>query len=1715
MSPSYSASQSKPSMEPHYVMLLAPFQPATRIELETNVNTSAECYLDIKNAGDKTLNVTVTKVPAAERRITLSLSELEVQGKSNGTICIKWSPKEAGSWRDVLQFTDNRRIKYDIVIATTARDNKKSYKTKKKLPKSSLSLMKTSNISISTTSRQFYQNNILKIPTISQPLIPNLDTQTKEYKLRHLNDVNKENIFNKCGQSETSYAIRENENKINEIYNHDEPDNIMFEQNMNIWGDGSILPQVFSTNEPQDIRRVTYVKEKRSSNILYEHNGIIKKTTVKNTCDNDNVHSEISVLLNKFTFTPADIISSSPEAVKEELAESTSFSQNSNKHRTFNISQNHLFETSTTHDTKTLKVSSQSACLHNLSPIKSSGCSLMTDIKDLIASSPIAQHYVPKDSNEFLEHNRKIKIESNVQMSPITQHVPKDSSECLKHKIEPSIQIINREYFTFEIIPKNDVAKEIGDMYIEISPPKKHSKISQYHNISVPKLSGTRTGRITKNKTLCEGNTKKLQLNIPVAKRNTKNVAVIKVNKQSLIGLNKTKWHTSSFIRESSYRMQNEESFIYETFELDPFAPSTTEDPFLKNIVHYDEEWLLQQELAFTKWLNTLLSSPEDLSVDIETVVTDIGKVWQSCKAQKTTVLAETKEAVSARYHTSTRLNTLRKAASAMFNNNEITQVLSRINMYIVKGALCVRSDRNLHRDIGLQKLILALFLNYNPLWLRIGLETVYNESIPLRSNNDIIGMTRFLLTRFFSDPQLIKMPGYHKTDPSLKIVTKLNQFILKKFLYLIYFLDYAKQHKLIGHDPCLFHKRAQHKESREILLSFSRELLSGIGDVTKVLRSHNYILTHRQTYIEEYNYAVTDIRRDLRDGVRLCRIMELITGVRKLTQRCRVPAISRLQKVYNVDMALNALSQAGYILEGDIDAKSIADGHCEKTLSLLWQIIHKYQAPRFDRAARTVQRWWRAKLWYICVRNFLRARRNLAAIVIQRAWRCKMTPSSRETICDLEERKWYLQVRRATICLQKWWRLVRETRKEKLQELKNRREAAIRLQRRWRVVLLMRTQRDQYLNLRNAALMIQTRWRAIQAMKLQRSNYLAYRDATVKIQYFWRSVKLARKQREWFLHRRESARIIQIWWRRCLLARKARNDFLQTKTAVRDIERWWISVLDRKKFLLHRANAILIQRTWRKYQIRRQEVACLKIQTWWKMTMYSRKYKLQKSCCIKLQRWWRGINLTRHQRIQFLQLRKAALIVQKNRRAKVARRHYLKQRRAVLVIQSWYRCINSAKLIRQHYLKMRNSAIQIENWWRNVTVARQERKRYLQLRKATILLQIHWRRRVLVRTDRQRYLTKKKSCVTLQSWWRMIKERSKYKRYKMCVLKIQRRWRAMRVARGVKKEYLLTRAAIILQARWRGLATRRWFITSRRAAIVIQSYYRMKIEERKYKTIKYATLIIQTYWRAYIIGKHQRLRYLSLRRTAIMLQRRYRQRKIENEEFYRQRQEDFAMKIRNECEEAMQDIQNVPTGLAIPDSDYWKETINNLRNCNNVGTLVVSLALLDAITKLSPTVCIILCELNLTDDIYNAIAQNNRSLPWMMVCLRACSILITLTKHDYTRKYTIKSKYALALVKLLNGSLKNKEVFLHCATLIWLLSQNEDYLKAMMTCPQIKWWLKNIQQKVLKDDIMTKFQKSKDIEKLYPSCESRDNTQERRLFTNMSFAVAAIVKRI
>ncbi|EFN85420.1 abnormal spindle-like microcephaly-associated protein homolog [Harpegnathos saltator] len=1538
-----------------FTLLLAPFQAMTRIELEAYVNNIVECYLDVKNPSNKTLNVTVTKVPDAKRQIIVNTDKLEISGQSSSTISIKWSPKETGCWRDVLQFTDSRRIKYDIAITTTAKTNKE--KIQKKLSKKAI-LSKLPVLSVPTVNKQLCGDVSLSVPNKgSQSLCLNLSKQMRaDEQTKHENSLNKENVLSKYEVK--IYTTQEDRMK-SRRYDYHESTSILSEQNSNVWNDGSVVSQAFLTwSKPQEIRRATYVKEKRHYNGTTTIYGRSEEVTEDVACIGDRSKSNFSMLINELKFTTTDVITVSPQPVKKESAEFTSSLNEETcdeRNKTFAVGHR-------TYEIPTISVQETNSNILSPAPRPLECCELSfkDGVNNLIASSPIVQR-------------------SRIEISK-TEH-----SGHLVDNVDYSGKV-NHGYFSCTTIPEDiGTVKNAKDVYIEISPPKK------YLSKACSPLFSTKAGRVTKEKNLHNGrNAKGLQLFVPVtAKKGTKkNASTVKINK-SLCTLRQMKkaYPITPVTRES--RPHTEEISIYEVFMPSPFTSSMTENPFLKNTASVsNEKWLLRQELVFTLWLNSVLSTPKDLRVNIDNAITDTIDKWQSRKDRDEGIdvnapCAAILRTASTSCHTTKKLQVLRRDAYAMLHRAEMTGMKTRIDRCITEGMLYVRPDRDLHRDFGLQKDVLSVFLCYNPLWLRIGLEAVYNESIPLRNNNDLFGLSRFITERFFTNPQLTRTPGYHRADPSKKFLKALNQFMLKKFLLLVYFLDYAKQRKLITHDPCLFRKQAAWKTSREILLRFSRDLLAGVGDVTKILRVYDYVLTHRQTHIDEYEYEVTDIRQDLRDGVRLCRVVELITGVDGLTQQCRAPAISRLQKVHNVEVALSALRQIGGVLADDVEAKYVAYGDRMKTLSLLWQIVRKIQAPRFDRAARTIQKWWRSRMWQTRVRNYLHERRNYAAYVIQRAWRLQHC----ETKVS-EERVSLLRAKEAAIRLQRWWRLARESvRVKNRRELEDkRRNAVLVLQRRWRAALLMRTHRERYRDMKNAA---------------------------TRIRSWWRSSRLAREKREWFL--------------RC------------------------------------RRSALVIQRVWKMYQARqrRKRDACLlRIQTWWRATSCSRRYQLRRSSCVKIQRWWRE------------------------------RQRYRAQRRAVSLIESWYLCTKAGRTAREDYLRMKDAATRVQTWWRSVMIAREDHRRYQQLRQSIVIVQTYWRRRASARRDRRQFLVKRKACVCLQSYWRrMIQVRRCYERRRSCVIILQRRWRAALAGRIARREYEDIRASVIVvQSRWRAFVARRRFLRCRRAAIVIQSYYRMRLAMRRYDDVRRAVLTIQVYWRC-------------------------KRKRIEAESLRRRHQEDLVLvvlNLQNECEGAPSDQ---PLGSAIlPSDNYWHQTIDILRTCNNVGTLLTCLSSLDTITKFSPTVCVTLCQLNLVDEIYKTISQRNRSQPWMIVCQRACSILITLAKYPYTRKCIVKQEHALLLVKLLSDATKDKDVFLHCATLIWLLCHDEDYSKTMTMRSDISWLLRNIQQKVSTATTMAKLQKSKNLERLYSSYDSdRSSTLQ---FSNMNAAILAIIDR-
>ena len=453
----------------------------------------------------------------------------------------------------------------------------------------------------------------------------------------------------------------------------------------------------------------------------------------------------------------------------------------------------------------------------------------------------------------------------------------------------------------------------------------------------------------------------------------------------------------------TSGRLYNE-NYVNAYSRKDPFSATTTNDPFLTATMYLDEQTLDDIEKTYKKWLNALVTIPPDLETDKNEKV-DVGKLFNDVQSKELT-LAPTKEAVCSRYYTS-RLDTLRSQAIQFFHSESIAMPLNKLTVVINdKNKLDIKAERNIHLDLVLQRSLLELLLCYNPLWLRIGLEVIFNVQLNLTSNRDIYGMSRFIINYLFKSQYLAEK--YSKFSQQNEYLDKLRKFTAKNFLFVIFFLDRAKESRLIKQNPCLFAKKAPYKESAEILKKFASLVLANYGDIIRTLRRYDFIVSHKQTVIDEFDFAFKNLAVDLRDGVRLTKVMEIILLRDDLVQKVRVPgkphdalvlqavsqfnlfsAISRLQKVHNVELALKALKAADYQIQGKITSKDIADGHREKTLSLLWQIIYKFRAPRFNAAAETLQKFWRAKFLMVIIDRRIKEKEeqklNRAATVIQK----------------------------------------------------------------------------------------------------------------------------------------------------------------------------------------------------------------------------------------------------------------------------------------------------------------------------------------------------------------------------------------------------------------------------------------------------------------------------------------------------------------------------------------------------------------------------------------------------------------------------------------------------------------------------------------------------------------------------------------------------------
>ncbi|KEF57700.1 uncharacterized protein A1O9_05618 [Exophiala aquamarina CBS 119918] len=388
--------------------------------------------------------------------------------------------------------------------------------------------------------------------------------------------------------------------------------------------------------------------------------------------------------------------------------------------------------------------------------------------------------------------------------------------------------------------------------------------------------------------------------------------------------------------------------------------PLLTED--LATPAMYEENWLNHQQIAITQLVNNLFET--------------------SASASKRGVIAEGM--------------LLRIRLLELYGNAENVMLFKRLQGALLYGGLRVPSEAlagaaKLNSDVGKRRAFADLWLTtYDVGYLRAALEVVIGRqcggrassspsdspsgSLRRDSHEEMPSTTNHSTRRRHSLRRFIEAFLIRNEDgaPDEAAASTLShaahdswsyQRTLLRSLMLIKLLDYTPT--TIG--GCLFQSSSNHKSSASLLQALFQMLSPSAGDPSRALGHIGYTVHHVQHPLEEYSYEIENLAVDLRDGVRLTRLVEFLLPAsenclsdedgerqqqpqrdwpwRPLSQQLKLPCVSRATKLHNVQVALNALHkiQGMATLMQDISAEDIVDGFREKTVKLLWGLTNTW----------------------------------------------------------------------------------------------------------------------------------------------------------------------------------------------------------------------------------------------------------------------------------------------------------------------------------------------------------------------------------------------------------------------------------------------------------------------------------------------------------------------------------------------------------------------------------------------------------------------------------------------------------------------------------------------------------------------------------------------------------------------------------------------------
>ncbi|RPB27558.1 hypothetical protein L211DRAFT_865714 [Terfezia boudieri ATCC MYA-4762] len=613
--------------------------------------------------------------------------------------------------------------------------------------------------------------------------------------------------------------------------------------------------------------------------------------------------------------------------------------------------------------------------------------------------------------------------------------------------------------------------------------------------------------------------------------------------------------------------------------------------------------------------------------------------------------------------------------------------------------------------------------------------------------------------------------------------------------LMLILLLDKTKKGRknLLG-SRCLFRQNSQYKSSISILHALARLLLPSLGDIVRPLSLMGYTVEHVQQPLEEFSYTVDNLAVDMRDGVRLVRLVELLlypteaqgatrTGAWPLSKDLKFPAISRVHKLNNVTLALEALEDAGGN-ENGVKPEDIIDGYRERTVGLLWGIVGT----------------WGLEMGVGALVDWSELRKEIGRLKRERTKAQKGNGGPGAMLSDEDEER---DEERGYVALLKCWaRCIAEKKGLRVENMTTSFADG-------RVFGAIVGAYEGYF-VRKKSVGVQGESKLEERLKeLGCSAYFAslFGDKKRPGKVFDRDFVigglafLCSRLLQWSVKERAATNIQRAFraWKFAQVAHVRIHLLILAHECA--------AFVKSKERVVNAA--IVIQRAFRDHlrvKLHRLISAVIGIQCSIRGFLIRRELQGLREAAMQIQRWWREVRERRFRQ-------RAGVLLGNLAELQARARGFLERRRvddvyfAVGIVEAEYGRLLKGRRVREEFLMQREAAVRIQRWWRDILVIWNDREEFLEIRSGVIEVQAGIRG-VLMRQEVDRKWT---AVMTIQRWFRawieIAKVRHEFKATRWAALVVQIRRRETLAARRARREYLLLRTyTIAVQQEFQGM---------------------------------------------------------------------------------------------------------------------------------------------------------------------------------------------------------------------------------------------------------------------------------------------------------------------